>query len=292
MPTQSSTFKKYLLPATLSLTGIFIGLYTNLATDDKPEWWAYPMLGLLVLAGFWAAFVQFKRDEAEKAQAAKQVDNIEDHAVKTYEIVRLFENVNILPDEKVDVSHLPDLQPHFTGRKAELHLLDKGWKNPKTNIVQFIAPGGTGKTMLVTYWLHHHLPRSPAAKPAAIYAWSFYSQGSDEGRQASSDLFFEKPRVFRRRGGCPPTPANAVARSPNAAAGTLPAHPRRHRAAAIPARHPGRTGRKTQGPRAGRPAARTEFRAARAVHPDHPRCRDGTGRHRRAAAPPPTPRKF
>lgn len=206
MPTQSSTFKKYLLPATLSLTGIFIGLYTNLATDDKPEWWAYPMLGLLVLAGFWAAFVQFKRDEAEKAQAAKQVDNIEDHAVKTYEIVRLFENVKILPDEKVDVSHLPDLQPYFTGRKAELKLLDKGWKNPKTNIAQFIAPGGTGKTMLVTYWLHHHLPRSEAARADAIYAWSFYSQGSDEGRQSSSDLFFEKAAEFFGAGRLPNDP--------------------------------------------------------------------------------------
>ncbi|MBK8428312.1 MAG: hypothetical protein IPL27_21165 [Lewinellaceae bacterium] len=83
MPTQSSTFKKYKLPASLSLTGIAIGLYINLATDDKPEWWVYPVLGLLVLVGFLGGFVQFKRDEAEKAQAAKQVDNIEDPRLKT-----------------------------------------------------------------------------------------------------------------------------------------------------------------------------------------------------------------
>jgi len=109
-------------------------------------------------------------------------------------------------ETRTDIHHLPDLQPHFTGRKAELHLLDKGWKNPKTNIAQFIAPGGTGKTMLVTYWLHHHLPRSEAARADAIYAWSFYSQGSDEGRQSSSDLFFEKAAEFFGAGRLPNDP--------------------------------------------------------------------------------------
>jgi len=109
-------------------------------------------------------------------------------------------------ETRTDIHHLPDLQPHFTGRKAELHLLDKGWKNPKTNIAQFIAPGGTGKTMLVTYWLHHHLPRSEAARADAIYAWSFYSQGSDEQRQSSSDLFFEKAAEFFGAGRLPNDP--------------------------------------------------------------------------------------
>ena len=50
--------------------------------------------------------------------------------------------------------------------------------------------------MLLTYWLHHHLPDSKAARPAAIYAWSFYSQGSDKGRQSSSDFFFEAAARF------------------------------------------------------------------------------------------------
>jgi len=95
-----------------------------------------------------------------------------------------------------DIYHLPDLQPHFTGREKELKILNEAWANPQANLLQFVAPGGTGKTMLLTYWLHHHLPDSKAERPAAIYAWSFYSQGSDERRQSSSDFFFEAAARF------------------------------------------------------------------------------------------------
>lgn len=105
------------------------------------------------------------------------------------------ESTNLV-NTRSDISHLPDLQPHFTGREKELKILDEAWANSQTNLLQFVAPGGTGKTMLLTYWLHHHLPDSKAERPAAIYAWSFYSQGSDEGRQSSSDFFFEAASRF------------------------------------------------------------------------------------------------
>ncbi|WP_148270408.1 hypothetical protein [Haliscomenobacter hydrossis] len=95
-----------------------------------------------------------------------------------------------------DIYHLPDLQPHFTGREKELKILNEAWANPQTNLLQFVAPGGTGKTMLLTYWLNHRLPDSKAQQPAAIYAWSFFSQGSNEGRQSSSDFFFEAAARF------------------------------------------------------------------------------------------------
>ncbi|HRD80911.1 MAG TPA: TIR domain-containing protein [Saprospiraceae bacterium] len=98
--------------------------------------------------------------------------------------------------ERTDISHLPDLQPHFTAREQELALLDEAWADPQTNLLQFVAPGGTGKTMLLTYWLHHRLPESKAERPAAIYAWSFYRQGSDEQRQSSSDYFFAAAARF------------------------------------------------------------------------------------------------
>lgn len=98
--------------------------------------------------------------------------------------------------ERTDISHLPDLQPHFTAREQELALLDEAWADPQTNLLQFVAPGGTGKTMLLTYWLHHRLPESKAERLAAIYAWSFYRQGSDEQRQSSSDYFFAAAARF------------------------------------------------------------------------------------------------
>jgi tetratricopeptide (TPR) repeat protein len=96
-----------------------------------------------------------------------------------------------------DITRLPDLHPHFVGRKAELDLLHDAWHQGTTNMVQFVAPGGTGKTMLVTYWLQHQLlERVDMAQPAMIYAWSFYSQGTDEQRQSSSDLFFDRAADF------------------------------------------------------------------------------------------------
>ena len=98
--------------------------------------------------------------------------------------------------EHTDISHLPDLQPHFIGRQPELALLDEAWANPDSNLLQFVAPGGTGKTMLLTYWLQNRLLKSHAQAPDAIYAWSFYSQGSDESRQSSSDYFFAAAARF------------------------------------------------------------------------------------------------
>lgn len=40
---------------------------------------------------------------------------------------------------RTDLYHLPDLQPHFTGRASELQLLDQAWADPNTHLVQFIA---------------------------------------------------------------------------------------------------------------------------------------------------------
>jgi tetratricopeptide (TPR) repeat protein len=100
------------------------------------------------------------------------------------------------PATRTDIYHLPDLQPHFTGREPELALLDAAWANPQTNLLQFVAPGGTGKTMLLTYWLLHRLLDHPVQQPDSIYAWSFYSQGSDERRQSSSDFFFAAAARF------------------------------------------------------------------------------------------------
>jgi tetratricopeptide (TPR) repeat protein len=97
------------------------------------------------------------------------------------------------PKSKISVSALPTLQPHFTGREKELALLDAAWADPNANIVQFIAPGGTGKTTLVTYWLENQIPKDTAD---VIYAWSFYSQGTDDHKQSSSDLFFQRAMDF------------------------------------------------------------------------------------------------
>ena len=79
---------------------------------------------------------------------------------------------------------LPTVEGKLFGRKDELALLDKAWADPQTRVVQFIAPGGTGKTKLLRHWLDH------TDNIEALIAWSFYSQGSSEDKQISATPFF------------------------------------------------------------------------------------------------------
>jgi hypothetical protein len=65
-----------------------------------------------------------------------------------------------------------------------LKFLDDCWANPKTNVVQIVAPGGTGKTALMDAWYRKHKGE------ATIFGWSFYGQGTDQRDQTSSDRFF------------------------------------------------------------------------------------------------------
>lgn len=74
------------------------------------------------------------------------------------------------------------------GREQELAFLDLAFAQPNTAIVTLIAWGGVGKSMLVQHWLHRlQVERWFGARH--VYAWSFYSQGTKEDRQASEDTF-------------------------------------------------------------------------------------------------------
>jgi tetratricopeptide (TPR) repeat protein len=82
------------------------------------------------------------------------------------------------------ISKLPVVNPLLVGREGQIGYLDRAWADPKTNFVQIIAAGGTGKTSLVDKWFRGHLGE------ATVFGWSFYSQGSSADRQTSSDPFF------------------------------------------------------------------------------------------------------
>ncbi|MDX9987509.1 hypothetical protein [Thiothrix unzii] len=108
--------------------------------------------------------------------------------------------------EHIHSDRLPTVKGGFFGRTAELQLLNNAWSgttptttvetqnlaslptppttNTTTRIVQFIAPGGTGKTKLLRHWLDHtdDIP--------VLIAWSFYSQGASEDKQTSATPFF------------------------------------------------------------------------------------------------------
>ncbi|OQX14701.1 MAG: hypothetical protein BWK73_08800 [Thiothrix lacustris] len=108
--------------------------------------------------------------------------------------------------EYIHSDRLPTVKGGFFGRTAELQLLNNAWSgttptttvetqnlaslptppttNTTTRIIQFIAPGGTGKTKLLRHWLDH------TTDIPVLIAWSFYSQGASEDKQTSATPFF------------------------------------------------------------------------------------------------------
>lgn len=94
-------------------------------------------------------------------------------------------NTLLHPVNPIYTNRLPTTRGEFFGRSQELKLLNDALTDNHTTIVQFIAPGGTGKTKLLQHWLdlHRDIP--------ALIAWSFYSQGASVDKQVSATPFFE-----------------------------------------------------------------------------------------------------
>ncbi len=90
---------------------------------------------------------------------------------------------------RIDFSHLPAGTEHFFGREEELAVLDAAWADSQhSHVVEWVAPGGVGKSSLVKRWLEN-LQRDGWRGARRVYAWSFYSQGASHDRQASDDDF-------------------------------------------------------------------------------------------------------
>ncbi|HEV7893687.1 MAG TPA: TIR domain-containing protein [Pyrinomonadaceae bacterium] len=91
------------------------------------------------------------------------------------------------PPEKVDTSRMPRTGAELFGRRAELEMLDEAWESESMNVVSLVAWGGVGKSTLVNKWLEQ-TEADNYRGARRVYAWSFYSQGTNE-RVTSADLF-------------------------------------------------------------------------------------------------------
>ena len=89
---------------------------------------------------------------------------------------------------KTMLSKLPVTGSELFGRDKQLKILDEAWGGDKTKIISFVAWGGVGKTALVNEWLNR-MGEKNWQGAQRVYGWSFYSQGTTEDRQASSDAF-------------------------------------------------------------------------------------------------------
>ncbi|MCP5108932.1 MAG: toll/interleukin-1 receptor domain-containing protein, partial [bacterium] len=89
------------------------------------------------------------------------------------------------------LSKLPNTGPGLFGRERVLEILDDAWNQKHTHVVTLTAWGGVGKSALVNHWLNR-MEKDDFRGAEKIYAWSFYSQGAAEGKQASADEFMQK----------------------------------------------------------------------------------------------------
>ena len=105
-------------------------------------------------------------------------------------------------ERRIDISRIFKYAPaELIGREAETALLNDAWQKVlrlekgRPHILTFVALGGEGKTSLVAKWAadlaHQDWPGCDA-----VFAWSFYSQGTREQVAASSDLFLKEALTF------------------------------------------------------------------------------------------------
>ncbi|HZW26677.1 MAG TPA: SEFIR domain-containing protein [Gallionella sp.] len=103
---------------------------------------------------------------------------------------------------RIDISRIDKYAPaELIGREAETGILNDAWHQTVSNapkrphVLTFVALGGEGKTSLVAKWAaelaHENWPGCEA-----VFAWSFYSQGTKEQTAASSDLFLDAALEF------------------------------------------------------------------------------------------------
>ncbi|MCP4156247.1 MAG: hypothetical protein GY757_51515 [bacterium] len=89
---------------------------------------------------------------------------------------------------RIFLSRLPISKHVLLGREGELSALDEAWRDENLHIVTLVAGGGIGKTALVSEWLQR-METEDYRGAERVYGWSFYSQGTSEDRQISSDEF-------------------------------------------------------------------------------------------------------
>lgn len=103
---------------------------------------------------------------------------------------------------KADIARIGKYAPDtLIGREAEIQRLNDAWmqvrraETQRPHILSFVALGGEGKTSLVAKWAaelaHENWPGCDA-----VFAWSFYSQGTKEQSAAGSELFLNEALIF------------------------------------------------------------------------------------------------
>ena len=141
----------------------------------------------------------YERDLKESFEVEiKFWDDLEREIQLHDEVFRRWQHALSSSAPLVAVDRLPhSILPELIGREKEIKTLDDAWSDPSTRAISVVAVGGAGKTALVHHWMQSFEDAGWQAKgAAAAFAWSFYSQGAGEDRQASGDLFIAEALKF------------------------------------------------------------------------------------------------
>ncbi len=91
------------------------------------------------------------------------------------------------PSIAVSATRLRHTTERLIGRDEDLARMDSAWNGNK-NVVVVRAFGGMGKTSLVATWMAE-LAMKDWRGAERVFDWSFYSQGTNDQRNASADVF-------------------------------------------------------------------------------------------------------
>jgi len=99
-----------------------------------------------------------------------------------------------LPKSAVDLTRLPTSGFDVVGRDKELQFLNEAFDGDRLNVVSLRAWGGVGKSTLVNKWCAY-LAADNFRGAGRVFAWSFYSQGTNQ-RVTSADAFVDEALRF------------------------------------------------------------------------------------------------
>ncbi len=100
----------------------------------------------------------------------------------------------LLPEHLIDIERLPVTGAELFGRQDELQALDESWESENINVVSLVGWGGVGKSTLLNKWVAS-LAADNYRGARRTFAWSFYSQGTNE-RVTSADAFVDEALRF------------------------------------------------------------------------------------------------
>ena len=95
---------------------------------------------------------------------------------------------------QIDLTRLPTSGFDVVGREKEIQLLNEDFDGTKLNVVSLRAWGGVGKSTLVNKWCEY-LAADNFRGARRVFAWSFYSQGTNE-RVTSANAFIDEALCF------------------------------------------------------------------------------------------------